>query len=435
MSISLKSKKPKTKKEAAVISSDEEGRMEVDTARVVLTPVATPSGGTIPRPGHSRTSSISSITEEVGTPLLAKRKRFDTSRSEIDSQKPAALLDEARKEREELEAYLFNDANKLTKSAIQFILSKWGILENRLQNEILEKEKLLVRNEEIKSKPTMTYAQVTSRGVGLAPPRVSTVGTPRKEKSTSQILIVKAVNDKDNRSSEELKNQVTQALESKRKDLRVRNIRQLRNKGVLLELESKKDVDIVKGVGLDGRGLSVAAPKKLDPVIVIYDVEKDLKPEELKEDLISKNLVATDDQFKEELKEKVIFRHSFKTSHPDRVNWIVQLPGKAFDTLLNSGRAYMFWRSYRLREYLNIARCFKCHMYGHVAKYCTTPKQLCEHCGQPDHAREDCKKKDHPQCPACVRLKRKDVDHSVRNKSCPEYLRQVEIYRNKVQWT
>lgn len=54
-------------------------------------------------------------------------------------------LGEIMKERQQLEEYLFNVSNKINKLAMKFILSKWMILENRLQ-EILEKEKLIERH-------------------------------------------------------------------------------------------------------------------------------------------------------------------------------------------------------------------------------------------------------------------------------------------------
>lgn len=51
-------------------------------------------------------------------------------------------LENIRKEKGELEEFLFNESNKVNKSAIKFILSKWILLEGKLQKEIMENEKL-----------------------------------------------------------------------------------------------------------------------------------------------------------------------------------------------------------------------------------------------------------------------------------------------------
>lgn len=89
----------------------------------------------------------------------------------------------------------------------------------------------------------------------------------------------------------------------------------------------------------------------------------------------------------------------------------------------------MLWRVYRLREFYNTFRCFKCQGHGHIAKYCNAPDQLCENCGSKEHNREECNKKDKPTCINCIKAKRKEVNHSVKNKSCPEFQRYLEIYK------
>ncbi|KOC58612.1 hypothetical protein WH47_06590 [Habropoda laboriosa] len=94
----------------------------------------------------------------------------------------------------------------------------------------------------------------------------------------------------------------------------------------------------------------------------------------------------------------------------------------------------MLWRVYKIKEYINITRCYKCHAYGHVSKHCSAT-QTCECCSSPDHLHEKCPTRTKPKCPLCTRFKRKDTNHSVRSKECPEYKRQLELYKDKVQWT
>lgn len=79
------------------------------------------------------------------------------------------------------------------------------------------------------------------------------------------------------------------------------------------------------------------------------------------------------------LRNEIVFKYSYKTSDKF-VNWIVQVP--LFENMVNRGRIYMMWKSYRVKEFLSIVKCFliivKCHDYGHMVKGCIQPDQLCE---------------------------------------------------------
>ena len=83
--------------------------------------------------------------------------------------------------------------------------------------------------------------------------------------------------------------------------------------------------------------------------------------------------------------------------------------------------------------FVNITRCYKCHGYGDIAKFCSSPDQLCSTCGSKDHIRNDCPKKNSPECVNCLRAKRKDYNHEVHNRNCLEYKRQLELYNNRIQ--
>jgi len=73
-------------------------------------------------------------------------------------------LEYIRNERSQLEEFLFNENNKISKNAIKFILSKWTTLEGKLQEEIMETEKL--RATYLNTQGTLkSYAQAALMGV------------------------------------------------------------------------------------------------------------------------------------------------------------------------------------------------------------------------------------------------------------------------------
>ena len=78
----------------------------------------------------------------------------------------------------------------------------------------------------------------------------------------------------------------------------------------------------------------------------------------------------------------------------------------------------MMWRSYRTREYVNITRCYKCHGYGHIAKVCNSPDQLCSVCGSKEHLRADCPKKNDDNSPKCALSA---GNHTANYKGCEIY--------------
>ena len=330
-----------------------------------------------------------------------------------------------------------DEGNKVNRPVIRYILEKWAVMESRLQNALVENEILKERNKRIDT-PIVekgTYAQAAA--MRMHEPRPQGAVDPKKKiappKEKYEVLIIKP-EEEDSRNNEQIKEEVMKKLEGVRKKLKVRNIRQTRKQGVLIEVVDHKDVETINACDLKKDGFVVERPKKVNPSIIIYDVEKDYKEEDLKEDLIRKNLGDIPDSEVSELMNEIKFVHHFKVKDEKRVNWVVQLPAKSYLSIINKGRVFIMWRSYRVREFVNITRCYKCHGYGHIAKYCNSPDQLCSLCGSKEHLRNDCPKKSHPECINCIRARRKEIRHEVHSKDCLEYQRQVELYNNRIQW-
>ncbi|KAK2577757.1 hypothetical protein KPH14_012616 [Odynerus spinipes] len=199
------------------------------------------------------------------------------------------------------------------------ILSKWSVLESKMQDLVMENNQLKTQLEchqtYLPIQKTYAPAVGTSVGQSLGPE-----ACPEDE------------NDKI--TNEEIKTKVMSVLKKDMTKLKVRNIRQLRSKGLVVEVNSKVDVEIIKNSGLQGEGLKMAEPRKLDPSLIIYDVEKEHKAEDLKNELICKNFDGYNDQEKVKINEKINFKYCFKTKNEGKVNWIVQLPVREYHHLI-----------------------------------------------------------------------------------------------------
>lgn len=342
-------------------------------------------------------------------------------------------LDEIMEERGQLERFLFNDSNKISKSAIKYILAKWAILENKLQNAVIEKEKWKAAYH--------ARLEPETRGHSYAYVAAGTPKTPmgpEKEKikkiNAHKVVLIKPVNEEeDGRTNEEIKKDVIKELMGANNRLRIKSIRQMRGKGVVVEVE-EGDMEIIKKTNLEKKELRIEEPKKINPTLIIYDVEKEHKFENLKDEFIFKNCDEANAEKIEELRKNIVFKYSMKGGE-NRVSWIIQMPGPLCRSLIDRGRIYLQWSSYRVKEYTNIIRCFKCHGYGHLAKVCkNAATQLCETCGGEGHLRSECTSKE-SLCINCKRGKRKETNHAVRNPRCPEYLRQLELYHKRIKWS
>jgi len=90
-----------------------------------------------------------------------------------------------------------------------------------------------------------------------------------------------------------------------RNKLKIRGIRQMRHKGVVVEVKDRNDVELIKQADLKRIGLRPDEPNKLNPSLIIYDVESEYKVDELKEDFIYKNFDNVDERQFETLRKEI----------------------------------------------------------------------------------------------------------------------------------
>jgi len=109
-------------------------------------------------------------------------------------------------------------------------------------------------------------------------------------KQKTEVALIRPTDENKISNNDEIKVEVTRALEKVKNKLKVKNIRQMNKKGLVIEVDSIKDKEIIKTVNLEEIRLKIEEPKRIEPMIIIYDLEKKYKPEELKKELIFKNI-------------------------------------------------------------------------------------------------------------------------------------------------
>lgn len=84
-----------------------------------------------------RSGSVSSLPESTRERNALKKRKLPQEEEKSGN----TYMDEVYKVRQELEDFVFNESNKVSKNVIKFTFSKWAILETKIGEEIVEKEK------------------------------------------------------------------------------------------------------------------------------------------------------------------------------------------------------------------------------------------------------------------------------------------------------
>lgn len=275
-----------------------------------------------------------------------------------------------------------------------------------------------------------TYAEVANRKVI---PKVTGVRGPVHPVPKRVII------RQENKESEEVKKTLKAMVKPAEIGLQVKRITKIRN-GVILEAETEEGIEkLMKDEGLQKAGVKVEKPNSKKPMVMVYDVSAALKDEEVKEEVYRRNMGQSgiaEQAFQEEFE----IKHRYKDrgggkNAGNRNHLVVECSVRVRNWLRSRGRIFVEWESCRIKDYIDVPRCYKCQRYGHVAKLCNGDKTVCPHCSG-DHEIKDCKKtgKEGARCINCVREGRTEVKHPANWKGCPGYEKAVKRYNEQIDY-
>lgn len=125
---------------------------------------------------------------------------------------------------------------------------------------------------------------------------------------------------------------------------------------------------------------------------MIYDIPKKDEKETLKE-IWERNFEGMTEQeffraFKVKRKIKQAQDRRSKEKE-EKETWIVETSSGVFRRSMEHGRMYIGWLAVKVKEYIDVVRCFKCQGYGHIGKVCNDKKDTCGRCAEA-HRTEKC---------------------------------------------
>ena len=239
------------------------------------------------------------------------------------------------------------------------------------------------------------------------------------------------------KESEEVRATLKKLVKPAEIGLKVRRLTNIRN-GVVVEAETEEGAaNLMKQTSLQEAGLKVEKPSKKKPIIMIYDVSADLNEVEIKSDVFSRNFHGCDIK-EEDFNEEFSVRHKYKDvrSAGRRNHIVVECSVRVRNWLRSKEKIFIEWQACRVKDYVDVARCFKCQRYGHIAKHCNSVKPCCSCCAG-EHDNKDCPNKDKKNsvcCANCKREGRPNTKHDAASKLCPSYEKAVKRQNEKIDY-
>ncbi|KAG8255175.1 hypothetical protein J6590_108728 [Homalodisca vitripennis] len=170
---------------------------------------------------------------------------------------------------------------------------------------------------------------------------------------------------------------------------------------------------------------------------MIYDVNAELTEEEVKEEVFSRNMHGSEIE-QEQFRQEFEVRHKYKDARSGgkKNHIVVECSVRVRNLLRMKDKIFVEWQCCRVKDYVDIARCFKCQRFGHIARHCTSLKPSCSYCAE-EHDYKDCpnkKKKEAVCCANCKREGRGDLNHDAGSRRCPVYEKAVKRNNDKIDY-
>ena len=267
----------------------------------------------------------------------------------------------------------------------------------------------------------ISYAQAASTQVPNW--RQININKEKQTKWTPRQIITITPNDT-NKESKETRKDIERIVKPIQKRLKINKTRNIKNGGVLIETENEAHLNIfLQSKELENAGYKIEKPKKRGPRLILYDVNRIMTQESIKECLFEQNLEGEIDRDTYNTCTKILFKTGPRNG--DTVHWVIETNGKIRWILNQKNKIYMDWQCCKVADFTVVTRCNKCLAYGHAEKFCKAEQQICSGCHEPGHTSRNCNAPKKETCYNCTKI-RKTGEHKTEDKSCPVYVGALE---------
>lgn len=218
----------------------------------------------------------------------------------------------------------------------------------------------------------------------------------------------------------------------KAKDIEGTQIRHTRTAIVLTSQSKDKQDEILRRTQTSTKLDSKDGTRHNEPTIILTGIRKALTHDEITDGLKLEN-DDLDKLFGDRLKLLNIVS-TRPCRNPYKENVYLRGPTDIIKHLLKSEKIYLDFQTIYVNEATQLALCFRCCRYGHVAKHCKETTPSCYKCGD-GHDGNTCDKDlDKYNCTNCERLRLTPRRHQARDTNCPIYIRKLVEARAQTQY-
>jgi hypothetical protein len=304
--------------------------------------------------------------------------------------------------------------------AVQAVLAATRGYEEILMNLVAENERLRGRLEAQTLRPSLNYATVVAsganaKGVPMPPPATATVPKAVKIKKPVETWSVVVRSKNREVQGEEVARKVATVV-APSLGVRVHEVKPIRGGGVVIRTPSLAEREkVARNAKFEEAGLDVSVNVQPGPRVVVQAVHASIAPDVFMSELYKLNFAEcmTQEAFQKGVK---LVSRPWKVEHDTTVN--VVLEGSALDALLDNGRCYIQWFSFRVRSHRLMPGCFRCLSFDHRVAECKLSEDVCKRCGQSGHKVTNCKNAVH--CRNCA-FKGRPAGHHMMSAECPVY--------------
>lgn len=221
------------------------------------------------------------------------------------------------------------------------------------------------------------------------------------------------------RVADDVKKALIAAVDPVKYNMRVSHLFSLKTKAVRV-VATTVNLDMLRSsIELRKAGLMIRDKPKLNPRLIIRGVPCDINSQSLPGMIASANLanMKPDDI-------KVVYVYPRRRDY-DNTSVVIETSARVRSALLDLDRVYIGYAACRIEDHVRVIQCFKCLRFGHLAKECKEPNDVCGHC-MGVHETRSCSRTQKLCCRNCHEAKNNDTAHSAMDvEKCPVLARRV----------
>lgn len=258
-------------------------------------------------------------------------------------------------------------------------------------------------------------------------------GTQLPERGTLHSVVVTSKNEQD--TGEQVMERLRKVANEDEGWVKVEKVKRAKDRKVIIGYRTEEERNRAqKRLAEKEKSLNVEEVRNKDPLLVLYNVLKNLKDEDLLNAIRTRNKDLFQNLEPDQDRMSVFYKRTARNPHTCHV--VLRVSPAVWSRALNGGRLHVDLQPIRVADQSPLVQCSLCLGYGHSRRFCTTTEPRCSHCGGL-HMRAECP--DYaagaePNCCNCQKERLSSIGHNVFNDVCPIRKKWETIARATTQY-